>query len=92
MAEGPWLSRPLVRVLDGVNEFGLTLQVTRGSRDEHHSFRSRFTERNCAFKLAGRIQNANFARAEARAASRIVDRILLIQEHRLDTGRLGNIW
>jgi hypothetical protein len=36
--------------------------------------------------LTTSIQNANLARAEARAASRIVDRILLIQEHRLDTG------
>jgi len=34
--------------------------------------------------LTTSIQNANLARAEARAASRIVDRILLIQEHRLD--------
>ena len=38
--------------------------------------------------LTTSIQNANLARAEARAASRIVDRILLIQEHRLDTGAL----
>jgi hypothetical protein len=41
--------------------------------------------------LTTSIQNANLARAEARAASRIVDRILLIQKHRLDTGGFKNL-
>jgi len=50
------------------------------------SFRSRFAERNHALNLPGRVQNANLAKAKPRPILRIIDSLLRLWEHMLDTG------
>jgi hypothetical protein len=48
---------------------------------------SRVVERNDTLNISGRIQNANFARAEAGAVLRVIDCLIFLWEHRLNAGR-----
>jgi hypothetical protein len=62
---------------------------TLGQKAVARSQRSiRLIKRNDALDGAVRIENANLARAKARTARGVVNRLLLAQEHGLNTGAL----
>jgi hypothetical protein len=50
-------------------------------------FSVRFVKRNRAFQLAGRIQDTNLTRPEARAGFGIANCLIFLREHRLDAWR-----
>src|SRR6266446_8835209 len=47
-------------------------------------------ERNDAFDIAARIENANLTGAKACAILRVIDCLICLQENRLDAGRFKN--
>jgi hypothetical protein len=57
-----------------------------GIRIGHSQLSIRVVERNDALDVAMRIENPNLARAEAGAALRIIDCLIFLWKHRLDTG------
>jgi hypothetical protein len=53
-------------------------------------FSIRLVERNDAFDIAARIENANLTGAKACAILRVIDCLIFLQENRLDAGRFKN--
>ena len=68
------------------------VRIRRRSLSRSHSqFSICFVERNGAFDITARIQNANFTGAEARPGFRVVDCVLFLREDRLNAGSLETL-